>query len=526
MTGNDTYKNDLYNTEKFNSEKYRSEKRLHPLTILYRAVVNAPGALIPIYFVYTQGSIEDWLYIFIGVFIGVFLLPGILLNYVYFTYYITPDEVVIRSGVLSRKQRNIPIARIQNIESNQNFLQRLLGIVKIRIETAGGSDIEGLLEFVSKEDAERIEFIIDSYKARLEDASQGSQDSNIEASLPGSITNSETASISNKQDNTIFAMSLWDVALYGMLRLRPTVLILFAWLYSMSQQFGFYNFDDLPTNDIEGYIESIDITTLIIYLLAGMILVLVASWLIDIALTINKYYGFKLSKENGKLHTEFGLLGKRKGTIPLKKLQMTVIFTNAIRRKLGFYGLKLETAGFAGKQAKASEVAVPFTKFERLLNIARDISKIEYPDEFINVSRKTIRRAMVRYLAVFIIPLAGLYFVTSWFMLLLLLIPLIYYAAVLRYQFRGYFITGDTIIIKQGFWFQKISIIPIEKIQTLNIRETFLQRRLGLATLIVDTAAVSYVDDAKIEDIDKNDAEEIMQMLNNNFNRISAAKSA
>ncbi len=526
-SNSDNSNNDIIDTSStYVPHSYGTEKRLHPLTILYRAIASAPGVLIPFYFVYTQGSIEDWLYILIGVIVGIFLLPGILLNYVYFTYYITPDEVVIRSGILSRKQRNIPIARVQNVESSQNFLQRLLGLVKIRIETAGGGETEGLLEFVSKKEAEMINQIIDSYKARLEEAAANPMEGGPSRhSADINFIESNKTNRTSQKDSLIFSMSLWDVTLYGMLRLRPTILILFAWLFSMSQQFGFYDFDDLPTDDIEGYIQSIDIATLIAYLIVGVIAFLIASWLIDIALTINKYYGFKLSKESGKLHTEFGLLGKKKGTIPLEKLQMTVIFTNAIRRKLGFYGLKLETAGFAAQQGKVSEVAVPFTKFERLLRIAKDVTKIEYPDELINVSRKTIRRAMVRYVLAFIFPLAGLYFVTSWFWLLLVLVPLFYYGAVLRYQFRGYYITGDTVIIKQGFWFQRIIIIPIAKIQTLNIRQTFFQRRLGLASLIVDTAAGSTIYDAKIDDIDQNDAEEIMQRLNDNFSKIYAAKS-
>jgi putative membrane protein len=97
------------------------------------------------------------------------------------------------------------------------------------------------------------------------------------------------------------------------------------------------------------------------------------------------------------------------------------------------------------------------------------------------------------------------------------LIPIIGFGAFIRYQYRGYHVADNQIIVKQGFWFQKISIIPIEKIQTLHKRSSYFQRRLGLATVEIDTAATIYGNDASIIDIDDDVATNIFEELNRLF---------
>ncbi len=65
------------------------------------------------------------------------------------------------------------------------------------------------------------------------------------------------------------------------------------------------------------------------------------------------------------------------------------------------------------------------------------------------------------------------------------------------------------ILVKSGYFINKISVIPIGNIQTLAISRSFMQRRLGLATIIFDTAATAKLRDAAIEDITNDDAEKL-----------------
>ena len=487
------------------------EKRLHPFTLLYRLVVALPNAALPIIFVLYSGNTGEWAYIFISLFLGFFILPGILLNYYYFDYSITEQEVVIKSGVLSKKERHIKIERIQNITITQNFLHKLMGIAKVQLETAGDATTEGNLDSVSIKDSERIREIIRNH-----------QHEKTTSEVSESAAKVETDHFEEEEENVIFSMSLSDTIKYGAVRFRPLVLVASAWIFSMVSQFN-------PnwTNELEviiksgytDYFKQLDIFMLVLYAIAGVLLVLLFSWILDILLTINTYYKFKLVSDKGKLLTSQGLFSSQKAAIPLKKLQMMVIKSNPITRRLNFYRLDLQTAGFGGgdgTKAK-SETAIPFAKLEQVKEIIAKIRNVEIPEVFTKVSPKTIRRAVVKYL-VFSIPFGvAMYFIFESYWILLLLVPIIGFAAFIRYQYRGYHVENNQIIVKQGFWIQKISIIPIEKIQTLHKKSSYFQRRLGLATVEIDTAATIYGADASIIDIDIDIATEIFEELNRLF---------
>lgn len=488
-------------------------RRLHPLTLVYMSLKALPNALLPIIFVLYSGTKEDWTYILISLILGFFILPSVLLNYYYFDFTITDKEVIIRSGVFSKKERHIKIDRIQNISITQNFLHKILRIAKVELETAGDSKTEGVLDSVSLDVSNHIREVV-----------RDQQNSNNTDKVDEDQSNTEHQEEIEEQDerNVIFSMDLKDTIKYGALRFRPLVLVFSAWIFSMLSQFKpnwADEFEKMIEDGYLNYINQLDIFTLALIAIAVILSILLLSWLLDILLTINTYYKFKLKMHKGKLSTSQGLFSSKQGAIPLKKLQMMVIKSNPITRRLNFYRLDMQTAGFGGgdgTKAK-SETAIPFANLDQIKKIIKDIREVELPSIFTKVSKKTIRRAVVKYF-IFSIPFAvALYLLIESYWILTILIPIIAFGAYIQYQYRGYSVSKNQIFVKQGFWFQKISIIPIEKIQTLHTRASYFQRRLGLASVEIDTAATIYGKDASIIDIDSIVAEEIFTELTNLF---------
>ncbi len=485
------------------------EQRLHPLTIFYKLIISAPQLLLILYLTVIRGDVTQLINILIIVLWAFIAFPFIFLNYYFFTFSITPKEIRIRSGVLSRRQRIIPIDKIQNIEVTQNFLQRLLSIAKVTIETAGESGVEANFEFVSKTYAEYIRETIKNYKKLSDLQNSQIQDGEIKQDLK---EDSVTA-------NPIFAMSIKECIIYGALRFRPVLFAIVIWLMGTAQQFYILpEYWDIDLKDLSSLFDNINELELI-FLIGGLIIASsVLSILLDIILTINQYYGFKLFQEIDKLQAEHGLLSRRKFTIPLKKLQMIVMRSNFIMRKFNLWGLMLETAGFQ-EAHKSSKTALPLANINTIINLSDKILSINFDNQFLQVSRKTIRRAMVRYAFIFLSFILPLTFISIHSLWLFALTPFLYFAAVLTYKNRGYMIYPNKLQIKQGYFFQKISIIPIQKIQTVHVVESFFQRRLGLATLHIDTAALQSSVDASIIDLDRqtayNLAKEIMYHFHN-----------
>lgn len=504
--------------------QYSHPQRLHPLTMLYRGIVSLPGVLLALFTAVNRGE-QMFTFLFL-LLVVVFTLPGILLGYYYFRFHITSRDVVIEKGVLSRTTRNIPVERIQNITVQQNFFQRLLGIARVHIETAGGQETEGVLEFVSTREAESIRAIIRSIQnERTEpDTRQTPQPEGEQAepaTTPGSTVFRPDAE-ETEAESLLFSMSLKDVLLCGMFGFS---FVFVAVIFTALQYIGIApeNLVKTLANEQINFLQTLDTTALWLFGTAVLLLAILLSWITGILLTMNRYYNFRLTLDGGKLHTQSGLLATAKTTMPLKKLQMLIIASNPLSRRFGFRALELQTAGFGTKQ-KRPEVAVPLAKEERVIQLAQKIRSFVYPESFHPVSTLTIRRAMIRYSITFLI-LVGAGSVWSvkvtW---LLLLLPLLYYLAVLRYRYRGYVLQPDVAIIQHGFWRRRVAVIPIAKIQTIVISETFFQRRLHLATLHVDTAGSTSWGDASIVDMNREDAYTIMEELMASFRTVRSGQ--
>lgn len=508
---------------------YSKQHRLHPLSMFYRGITNLPQIIFPLYLALVNHDSQEMIFIIITIAVALFTFPTIFLNYYYFLFWINPTEIVIHSGIIARKKRNIPMSRVQNVEINQNFLQRILGLAKVSIETAGDAQTEGLLEFVTIKDAEIIRNIIREYQQVLEAQITNNimkinkfDDIELTASLDN-IDNNEKINTSNNiynneyKDDLIFQMSLKEIFIFGMTKFRPVVLVI---VFVLMQYINYLpkEFYKNETQGISNFFAGLNPFYLVLYISIIILIAILISWAITIFLTINQYYGFRLHYDGKRLHNECGLFGKRNGIIPLKKLQAINIVSNIISRKLNLYGLQMQTAGLGVKKL-TPEIAVPAAKLSRVVELANNILNFNLPEKYNPVSRHTIKRALFRYFMILtpLIIISAIFLPEALFALLLT--PLLYFAAVLMYQNRGWLVEDDKIIIKEGFIFQKISIIPISKIQTLSVRSTFFQGRLGLATMFIDTAATSVINDAAIIDIDIKEAELIMNHIAECFHK-------
>jgi putative membrane protein len=489
--------------------EYSKERRLHPLTIVYRGIVSLPQFAIVLYFAFSQGRMEEWVSILISFLYLFIAFPFIALNYFYFSFFINPHEIVIKSGVFSRRVRHLPLNKIQNIEVTQNLLQRILGLAKVMIETAGDIETEGHLEFVSKKDAENISAVIRDQQSRLAEMQ----------AIPIDPANQAKGTIKGKEpsneEELLFSMSLIDNVRQGMLSFRPWLIFIVFWVFTTAQQF--YLIPDIETTIDKNFIsifEGFNSFYLAIFIIIGLIISIILSWLIDILITVINFYGFKLSLVNGKLFTEQGLFSRRKGTIPIKKLQSMIIKSNFIRRYFDLWSLDLETAGFSLK-IKRAEIAVPLAPKARIIELASRLKPFIYPDEFRKVSKKTIKRAIIKYLLVIVIPYSTICYLVPEFLWLLFLSPILYFFALINYRYRGYYLDDSWLIIRQGYFIQRITLIPIEKIQSINIVQSFFQRRLNLSSLFIDTAATGSLADASIIDIEDFEADSLAKEINN-----------
>ena len=81
--------------------------------------------------------------------IGLIILGGLTLTFLHsilyyrkFKFHIEDQQFILNKGYLNRKVLNIPLDRIQNVNTNQSVLQQFLNVMSVEIDTAGSAKKE------------------------------------------------------------------------------------------------------------------------------------------------------------------------------------------------------------------------------------------------------------------------------------------------------------------------------------------------------------------------------------------------
>jgi putative membrane protein len=489
-------------------------ERLHPFTLLHRLIVSLPALIVILMPVFRGPDTNTWIMVIIVAVYGLSILPLILLQYLRFRYAVTPEEIVIHSGVFTYKHRNIPIERIQNIEVEQSLIPRLLGLAKIEIETAGSRSTEGVIEFVSLERARAIRESIRAYQTERREASQqipvdenriaGREQAHDLNPAEGAAAAEDSAIVKGPRDEphpaepngtsahlrspsaeVLHTMDLGRVLLSGAFRFS---LLYIAMIFTATEYLGLEPNEMarwITGNRLEAFTETLR-TSPVLIVLSTVLVVGILAWITGILMNLSRFYGFRIEYGEEKLHTRHGLLTVSEGTIPLKKIQALIIRTNPMMRAFGWYRLELQTMGFDPND-RGYRIAAPFAQMAEILKIAHVVRPITPPEEFRNVSRLMIRRTFIRYtLGLLIVTSVSAYF-WEWAPWLLIALPFLYVLAYQQYLNHGFEVKESHLFVRRGVFRRYTWILPLERFQVFYLTQTLFQRRLGLQSLYVDT---------------------------------------
>ncbi|PSQ79296.1 MAG: hypothetical protein BRD41_07615 [Bacteroidetes bacterium QS_1_63_11] len=497
-------------------------QRLHPLTLLLRVGASLPALLVILFPVLRNPSSgENVTSLVLGVMYGVFALPAIVLQYWRFSYRITAKQIVIQSGVFNRKNRSIPIERVQNIQIERSLFARLFGLAKVKIETAGSSSTEGSLEYVHQDAAREIRQVVRSFQR---ETANGEED----------IADADESDV-----EPLFDMSLRRVLLSGAFRFS---LLYLAVIFTVLE---FFDLEALVERLIRapgrmGWIAEAMFSHPALAILASVVVAIVLGWVSGVAVHLARYYDFELWLDGDKLRKRHGLFTVTEGTIPLDKVQSLILRTNPFMRIFGWYELKVQTIGLDVDE-QGHRVIAPFADTDRILELARRVRTFDLPDSFVNVSPVTIRRRFIRYTAVFgALLLPTIYFWPAGWVHLggvalpwwgLGLVPFILGWAVLQFQNHGYAADEDGLYIRRGVLSHYLWILPVEKFHVFHATASLFQRRLNLKTLFVDTAGAATFAYPEVIDVPADDADDQFDALYRRFktlyqSRVEAATGA
>jgi putative membrane protein len=503
--------------------------RLHPLSLPLRAIPRgANGGVLGLFLSF---AVEQTGIVPAGSFVTgtVLFVAGFAFGAAYetvyyrrFEYELTADTFDIGSGVLSRREREIPLRRIQNVDISRGVVQRVLSVAVVDIETAGGGGTEASLRYVGYDEAKRLQR--DLRRGTREDDDGDGERASAEDATDADATVEGVAEPRRRGEpgELLFALSPRNLVLLGLV--APDLRALLPVLFFAAPTVGL----SIPALLAETGAFAVG---------PRGAAIAIVSWIGTAAVTAARYYDFRLTRVGDELRYERGLFGRYDGSIPIEKIQQVDVRENAPMRRVGYASLAIETAGYTPGEGPSggSEAAIPLAGRERVVALARSIEGFDFDEPaFARPPRRARRRYAVRYTLAL-----GLVAGVLWIANTVLDVSLLRYwyaplAAVVlapvaghyKWLHRGYHVGGEHVLTRNGFWRRSIAVVPAYRVQTVIQTATPFQRWRSLATVAIDTAGSLSVTDrgARAVDFDASEAAELRETVRQGLRASLAAR--
>jgi putative membrane protein len=409
-------------------------RRLHPLSPILRGI---KALWLVIAAISWQGFAQFGLQIGAAVVagVGVATLIGSWVAWHFTGYWIAGRELHIHDGVLSRRQRTIPLERLQSVEVVQPLLARALGLAELRCEVVGAKTTEAPLAYLTLAQAKTL-------RRRLLELSRA---------LDEAPTVEHTdAAVHTHQDDTDRAAIVDEPATPALIKVPAARLFIsqlltpqvFTLPFAVAATIGLFVWQpDVTFFGLAGVITAT----------AGILLKPVRQAMSD--------YDFTMYDTDDGLRVRRGLTERRTTTLPISRVTAVMIVWPLLWRRAGWVNCRVANAGGSGQNPQerlSGDTLLPVGTADD----ARVVTSHALPGvDMLAASLQGVPRR-ARWFVPFGQPVL---------------------AAAL---------TERAFITRRGRLTTKLVAVPYNRIQSVRLVQGPLQRRLGLASVHVDIAGV------------------------------------
>ena len=432
------------------------------------------------------------------------------------TYGISGGAFHLRQGVVQKNERTIPLDHVQSVDTVQGIIQRLFGVVEVRVETAGGgaNEPDASLPALSRDAAGFLRREIEG--SRREPAAVAE-----EASGPAVIRKLTTRDL------------LFAGATSGQIGVALSLVAV------VSQVFDEFFSQEFVERIVTSFAPRSVTAVLLLAAAAGLL-----AWLLAIGGTVLAHAGFTLAREGDYLYIRRGFLERREATIPLSRVQAVRVVEGILRQPFGLAALRVESAGY-GENAGVSTILFPLLPHQEVEAFLRAAAP-EFAGEpaLEPLPTRALRRYVFRAVLVAVplvaavgaIPTFGFYaglpllgcgpggcdfgvaplfaFEVPFgvFLSPLLLVPAALYGW-LQFRDAGWTLSGDRLFARSRVLARTTIIAPRRRLQSRSVVSNPFQRRLRLATLQARVASGGGGAEIQVVDLGSNTAGTLVERL-------------
>jgi putative membrane protein len=387
--------------------------------------------------------------------------PFAVLAWLRFTYRVADGRLEVRSGVLTRAVRTIPLDRVRGVDVSAPLLHRLTGLVQVRVDdAAGGASASGLrLAAVRRSDAEALREAVLSRRPAGGEASAAEPEGRVLATVPLG-----TLALAGATSGRYLAVPV--AALAGALNAIRDANI--GWVDDLAGR----GVDLVPTHP------------------AGIALLIVAAIALAAGVaalgSVIVDGGFRLIERPGRLVAERGLVGQRSVTIDRSRVRALEVRDSPPWRVLDLAALRAVVGGVPSGEgdARGRTALLPAGPADEVWSLAREIDPASHasldPHPRAALSRRLVRAAALPAAgAVVAAVLAPWPVAVATAAVAVLMVPV----GLDRYRSLGNRLQSGRLGLREGSLSRRHSLVVPQGIVAYRVSQSPFQRRAGLCTL-------------------------------------------
>ncbi len=450
-----------------------------------------------------------------------------VLRYWFFRFRVAEDRIQIRQGILRKTALDLPLDRIQAVNTERSLTDRLLGLVTVSADTAGSGAVEATIPSVRAALAEQLRDRVAAARrehpagpAGAERGAEGLSHPPTDEGIDGRLRDGGLAdrarSASESPGTVMMRLPPGDMVRIGLRYMADyrilTLLLVFLTrdprqlLRYAAGEMGFLeriSRDEVPRD----YVTDLADLTLRAGVTAGILVILAV---LGIYGAFKTYYRFTLFREGAAYRTRAGLFTQHEVVVQSVKVQRITLSQNLVDRCFRRFRMSVEPVSDDGDVLEIPLLGARMAEDLRAKLFGREgagITLLPQAPAIARVSAWYIAALTLKYAAAPALSVPAIVFLFTgpspvwaefssvWALIWMVLFGLI---AFQRWFRLGYVHDDDGMAVRSGFVGRKVDAFLFRKVQSVTVKQSPLQRRNGLGTLEVELAGedieVPYID--------------------------------
>jgi putative membrane protein len=365
----------------------------------------------------------------------------------------------------------------------------LLRVAEVRVETASGTEPEAILRVLSMADVAKLRSEI--FEKR-----------HATVLLPEETTASP---IAPQRSETLLQIPTAWLVKAGLASNKGMIMVgVLMGLFFQQDRHVRFDFGQIADN----LPQDTPLLTSWALIPLGVVAALLLIRILGVGWYLLRFHGYQLERIGEDFHLSCGLLTKVSATVPRRRIQFISIHRTPLLRLMKMASIRIETAGGAGNQNEDAAATVTRRWFVPIipealvagligqLRVGFELDESTVPWQCVSprAGRRLIKLCII---GAILATIVGLLITRPWGWLLgVVCLPLFVFWSRRHLKILAFARVDDGFAFRSGVWTRKTSVTFLDRIQTLDLKESLFDRRWGMATLSIDTAAAGPADHA------------------------------